>query len=208
MKTILLTGSTGFIGMHTAHPVSLYAATKKANEIIGHSYSQLYNISMTGLRFFTVYGPWGRPDMAPFKFTKAILNGETIQVYNHGEMQRDFTYVEDIVEGVYLTLKNRPEFNKEYNHQIPDPSGSSAPYSIFNIGNSKPVHLMEFIQSVERATGKKAKMDLMPMQPGDVHITYASTENLRRATGYNPSTGIQDGINAFVNWYKEFYGNG
>ncbi|UZS00163.1 NAD-dependent epimerase [Chondrinema litorale] len=190
---------------HTAHPVSLYAATKKANEVIGHSYSQLYQIPMTGLRFFTVYGPWGRPDMAPFKFTKAILNDETIQVYNHGEMQRDFTYVDDIVEGVCLTLEHIPTHNKGYSHVDPDPSSSSAPYRIFNIGNSKPVHLMDFIKSIEKATGKKAIMDLMPMQPGDVHITYANTTNLQRVTGYNPSTSIQDGINAFVEWYTQFY---
>ena len=139
---------------HTAHPVSLYAATKKANEVIGHSYSQLYQIPMTGLRFFTVYGPWGRPDMAPFKFTKAILEGETIQVYNHGDMQRDFTYVNDIVEGVFLSMEHIPKVNKDFDHYHTDPSSSSAPYRIFNIGNSKPVHLMDFIKAIETATGK------------------------------------------------------
>ncbi len=190
---------------HTAHPVSLYAATKKANEVIGHSYSQLYQIPMTGLRFFTVYGPWGRPDMAPFKFTKAILEGETIQVYNHGDMQRDFTYVNDIVEGVFLSMEHIPKVNKDFDHYHTDPSSSSAPYRIFNIGNSKPVHLMDFIKAIETATGKKADMNLMPMQPGDIHTTYASTENLQKATGYNPITSIEEGITEFVKWYKEYY---
>jgi len=190
---------------HTAHPVSLYAATKKSNEVIGHAYSQLYDIPMTGLRFFTVYGPWGRPDMAPFKFTKAILEGETIQVYNHGEMQRDFTYIDDIVEGVCRSMTHIPEKDEGYDHENPNPAGSSARYRIFNIGNSKPVHLMDFIRAVEKATGKKADMKMMDMQPGDVHITYADTSRLQELTGYNPSTDIQTGIDRFVGWYREYY---
>ena len=190
---------------HTAHPVSLYAATKKSNEVIGHAYSQLYSIPMTGLRFFTVYGPWGRPDMAPFKFTKAILDGDTISVYNHGEMQRDFTYVEDIVEGVCRTMLLPPAPDPRYDHGQADPSGSSAPYRIYNIGNSQPVHLMDFIGAVEKATATKANMEMLPMQPGDVHITYADTSKLRLATGYNPSTPLAKGISAFVKWYREYY---
>ncbi|UZR95499.1 NAD-dependent epimerase [Chondrinema litorale] len=189
---------------HTAHPVSLYAATKKSNEVIGHAYSQLYNISMTGLRFFTVYGPWGRPDMAPFKFTKAILEGKEIDVYNHGEMQRDFTYIDDIVEGVYKIMLSPSLVDSDYDHIHPSPASSSAPYRILNIGNSSPVHLIKFIKAIEQATGHKAKINMMDMQPGDVQTTYADTSKISNEINYKSKTNIQVGISKFVNWYSNF----
>ncbi len=175
----------------TDSPVSLYAATKKANELMAHSYSKLYNIPTTGLRFFTVYGPWGRPDMAPFLFMKAILNDEPIKVFNHGHMKRDFTYIDDIVEGVMKV--------------IPSPSDKQVPFRIYNIGNSTPVDLMDFIQTIEKEAGKKAIMNMVGMQPGDVTITYADTSHLEKDFGYKPSTKLSDGIAEFYKWYISYF---
>jgi len=187
------------------HPVSLYAATKKANELMAHTYSHLYGIPTTGLRFFTVYGPWGRPDMALFKFTKGILAGEPIQVFNHGKMIRDFTYIDDIVEGVIRVLDRPAAGDPAWDGVSPDPARSYAPYRVFNIGNNKPVQLLDFIHALERCLGKKAKMDLLPIQPGDVISTMADVSELERAVGFRPNTSIEDGIAAFVNWYKSYY---
>lgn len=187
------------------HPVSLYAATKKANELMAHTYSHLYNIPTTGLRFFTVYGPWGRPDMAIFLFTKAIHEGKPIQVFNNGNMQRDFTYIDDIVEGVYRCMIKPANANADFNNDMPDPASSYAPYKIFNIGNSKPVQLLDFIEALEAALGKKAKKQMMPMQDGDVPGTWASTELLNTNTNYKPSANISSGIDSFINWYLEYY---
>ncbi|WP_080531864.1 NAD-dependent epimerase [Alloalcanivorax xenomutans] len=183
------------------HPVSLYAATKKANELMAHSYSHLYSIPTTGLRFFTVYGPWGRPDMAPFKFAKAMLEGNSISVFNHGDMQRDFTYIDDIVEGVVRILDIIPAKGGAPN----SPDSSNAPFSIYNIGNGSPVDLMEFIKAIELATNRKSVCDFLPMQPGDVPRTWADTEALFEATGYRPQTGIEEGVARFVEWYRKFY---
>jgi UDP-glucuronate 4-epimerase len=183
------------------HPVSLYAATKKANEIMSHSYSHLYGVPTTGLRFFTVYGPWGRPDMAPFKFTKALLEGKPIQVFNHGDMQRDFTYIDDIVEGVVRILDVVPKPG----NSTDSPDSSTAPYALYNIGNGSPVALMEFIRAIETATGCKAKCDFQPMQPGDVPRTWADTEALFQTTGYQPQVGVEEGVKRFVDWYRGFY---
>ena len=180
---------------NTDYPVSLYAATKKSNEVLAHSYSHLFNIPTTGLRFFTVYGPHGRPDMAYFSFTKAILEGKPIDVYNNGNMKRDFTYVDDIVEGIIRLLKNKPTSNKS---KI---TTSNSPYRIFNIGNNKPVTLKRFIEAIEKATGKKAIKNYLPMQPGDVPITYANIDDLFDEIGFQPSTSIEDGIEKFVGWY-------
>ena len=190
----------------TDHPVSLYAATKKANELMAHSYAHLFRIPCTGLRFFTVYGPWGRPDMALFKFTKAILAGETIQVYNHGQMVRDFTYIDDIVEGVLRVIDRPAEVDASWSSANPTPDASSAPYRIFNIGNSEPVPLMRYIQAIETATGKKATMEMLPMQPGDVHATSADVHRLEALTGFRPSTSVEDGVATFVAWYRRYYG--
>ena len=187
------------------HQVSLYAASKKANELMAHTYSHLYNLPTTGLRFFTVYGPWGRPDMALFKFTKAILEGKTIQVYNYGNHRRDFTYIDDIVEGVIRTLDNVAKPNKSWNGSNPDPSTSRAPYKVYNIGAQTPVHLLTFIETLERALGIEAKKELLPMQPGDVPDTYADVSSLVEDTGYQPSTDVETGVNAFVDWYRDFY---
>ncbi len=187
------------------HPISLYAATKKSNELMAHTYSYLYNLPTTGLRFFTVYGPWGRPDMALFIFTKAILEGKPIQVFNNGEMERDFTYVDDIVEGIFRILMKEPEANANWSGTEPDPSSSPAPYRIFNIGNSKPVKLMDFIRAIEHETGKKAIVEMMPMQPGDVRRTWADVEDLINHVNYKPQTFIQEGIHAFMNWYLQVY---
>jgi UDP-glucuronate 4-epimerase len=183
------------------HPVSLYAATKKANELMAHTYSHLYGLPTTGLRFFTVYGPWGRPDMAPFKFTKALLEGRSIQVFNYGDMQRDFTYIDDIVEVVARILDVVPE--PVNNTDSPD--ASTAPYALYNIGNGSPVALMDFIRAIETATGCEAKCDFQPMQPGDVPRTWADTEALFQATGYRPQVGIEEGVKRFVDWYRGFY---
>jgi UDP-glucuronate 4-epimerase len=184
------------------HPVSLYAATKRANELLSHTYSHLYGVPTTGLRFFTVYGPWGRPDMAPFKFTKAIAEGKTIDVYNHGNMYRDFTYIDDIVEGI-VRVQNVIPARREVKRDTPNTS--DAPYSIYNIGNGSPVRLMDFINAIEEALGIEAKKNFMPMQPGDVPSTWASTEELFNATGYKPSYDIKEGVGNFVGWYKDYY---
>jgi UDP-glucuronate 4-epimerase len=184
------------------HPVSLYAATKRANELLSHTYSHLYDIPTTGLRFFTVYGPWGRPDMAPFKFTKAIAEGKPIDVYSHGNMYRDFTYIDDIVEGLVRVQDVIPSRDNTLRNV---PNASDAPYSIYNIGNGSPVRLMDFINAIEDALGVEAKKNFMPMQPGDVPSTWASTEELYKATDYKPSVDIRKGVDNFVNWYKDYY---
>lgn len=188
-----------------AHPVSLYAASKKSNELMAHSYSHIYGIPSTGLRFFTVYGPWGRPDMSPILFTDAILCDRPIKVFNNGNMLRDFTYIDDIVEGVIRTVDNVATPNSDWDTINPDPSSSPAPYRIYNIGNSNPVKLMDFIKCIENACGKEAQKKFMPMQPGDVYQTNADTSKLEAAVGFKPSKDIQEGINETVNWYREFY---
>jgi len=187
------------------HPVSLYAATKKSNELMAHVYSHLYNIPTTGLRFFTVYGPWGRPDMALFVFTKAILNDEPIKVFNYGKMERDFTYIDDIIEGVIRVISNPPKPNKNYDKLNPNPGTSYAPYKIYNIGNNKPVQLMEFIETLEKHLGKKAQKEYLPLQAGDVPKTYADVDDLIRDVGFKPDTSIDEGIGKFVKWYREYY---
>jgi UDP-glucuronate 4-epimerase len=187
------------------HPVSLYAASKKANELMAHCYAHLYGIPCTGLQFFTVYGPWGRPDMALFIFTKAILEGKPIEVYNHGRMARDFTYVDDIVEGVIRTLDHPATPNQTWSGDRPDPGTSSAPARIYNIGNHQPVELLRFIEVLEQAIGKQAKKKLLPIQPGDVPATYADIEDLSRDVGFKPVTPIEVGIPRFIEWYREFY---
>lgn len=188
------------------HPVSLYAATKKANELMAHSYSHLYGIPTTGLRFFTVYGPWGRPDMAYFSFTKAILEGRKIDIYNHGNMRRDFTYIDDIVEGVVHVLDKIPSGNTAWTGDHPDPGTSKAPYKIYNIGNNNPVQLMDFIGELEKHLGKTAIKNFLPMQAGDVTATYADVDDLVRDVGFKPATSIQVGLGRFANWYRLFYG--
>ena len=187
------------------HPMSLYAATKKSNELMAHTYSHLYGISTTGLRFFTVYGPWCRPDMALFLFTKAALEGRFIDVFNYGEMLRDFTYVDDIVEGVTRIIDNPAQPNPEWSGKQPDPSTSSSPYKIYNIGNNDPVKLMDFIEAIENALGKKIQKNMMPLQAGDVPETYANVDDLVRDLDYKPSTSVQKGIDNFVAWYREFF---
>ncbi len=187
------------------HPVSLYAASKKANELMAHTYSHLYGLPTTGLRFFTVYGPWGRPDMALFLFTEAILKGEPIKVFNHGKMRRDFTYVDDIVEGVVRVLDNTAAPNPAWSSDRPDPSTSAAPYRIYNIGNNSPVELMDMIGAVERALGQEAKKDFMPMQPGDVPATYADVDALVEDVGFKPETPLETGIGRFIEWYRAYY---
>jgi UDP-glucuronate 4-epimerase len=187
------------------HPVSLYAASKKANELMAHTYSHLYNLPTTGLRFFTVYGPWGRPDMAPFKFTKAISEGKPIDVYNYGNHRRDFTYIDDIVRGVIQATMHVAEPNKNWDAKLPSPSSSMAPYRLYNIGAQTPVHLLTFIEMIEKALGKSAEKNLLPMQPGDVPDTYADVESLVEAVGYRPTTTLEKGIEEFVKWYKSFY---
>lgn len=190
------------------HPVSLYAATKKSNEMMAHCYSHLFNIPTTGLRFFTVYGPWGRPDMALFLFTEAIIKGEPIKVFNYGDMQRDFTYVEDIVEGVNGIIHHPPKGDSTWDPENPDPALSSAPYRILNIGRNEPVKLMDFIEALEESLGIEAQKDLLPIQPGDVAATWASTERLTEITGYEPKVSVDEGIAKFVEWYREYYGVG
>jgi UDP-glucuronate 4-epimerase len=187
------------------HPVSLYAATKKANELMAHCYAHLYRVPCTGLRFFTVYGPWGRPDMALFLFTKAILEGRPIDVFNHGKMQRDFTYVDDIVEGVIRALERPAQSDATWTGDHPDPSTSSAPYRLYNIGNHQPVELLRFIAVLEEALGKKAEKNLLPLQAGDVPATYADVADLTRDVGFKPATPIEVGIPRFVQWYREYY---
>ncbi|VEA66167.1 dTDP-glucose 4,6-dehydratase 2 [Serratia plymuthica] len=187
------------------HPVSLYAATKKANELMSHSYSHLYGIPTTGLRFFTVYGPWGRPDMALFKFTKAILAGESIDVYNHGEMHRDFTYIDDIAEAIVRLQAVIPQADAAWTVEQGSLASSSAPYHVYNIGNSSPVKLMEYIHALEQALGIEARKNMLPMQPGDVLDTSADTADLYRIIGFKPETGVEEGVKRFVEWYKTFY---
>jgi len=216
VKHLLFASSSSVYGANTKlpfaetdnvdHPVSLYAATKKANELMAHSYANLYGIPCTGLRFFTVYGPWGRPDMAYFSFTRKILAGEPIPVFNQGRMIRDFTYIDDIVEGVVRILDQIPESNPAWRGDDPDPATSYAPYRIFNIGNNQPVELMHFIEVLERALGRKAQMEFLPMQDGDVKATMADTRAIEAAVGFKPSTTVEVGLERFVAWYRTYYG--
>ena len=187
------------------HPISLYAASKKSNELMAHTYSYLFNLPTTGLRFFTVYGPWGRPDMALFLFTKAILEGKPIDVFNNGDMKRDFTYITDIVEGVKRVIDNPPAGNPNWTGKKPHPSTSKAPYKVYNIGNNNPVRLLDFISAIEQALGMKAEKNFLPMQPGDVPATFADVLDLVEDLGYRPNTSIFKGVNEFISWYREFY---
>ncbi len=215
VKHLVYASSSSVYGLNTRmpfsvhdnvdHPLSLYAASKKANELMAHSYSYLYQMPVTGLRFFTVYGPWGRPDMALFLFTKAILQDEPIKVFNQGLMERDFTYVDDIVEGIVRLLPTLPQANPDWNGADPDPGSSPAPYRLYNIGNHSPVKLLDFIAMIEKALGRKARKELLPMQPGDVPATYADVEDLSRAVGFSPATPLEDGIEEFVKWYRSYY---
>ena len=189
------------------HPVSLYAASKKANELMAHTYSHLYGLPTTGLRFFTVYGPWGRPDMSPMLFADRISRGEPIDVFNHGHHSRDFTYIDDIVEGVIRTLDHPAEPDPAYNAELPNPGTSSAPYRVYNIGNDQPVQLMRFIELLERNLGRTVEKRLLPMQPGDVPDTWADVSALRRDVGYAPNTSIEDGVARFVRWYRDYHGS-
>lgn len=188
-----------------AHPVSLYAATKKSNELMAHAYSKLYNLPTTGLRFFTVYGPWGRPDMSPFLFMDAILHDRPIKVFNNGDMLRDFTYIDDIVEGVVRIANVIPTGNTDWNEENPDPATSPAPYRVYNIGNSQPTKLMDYINCIEKAIGREAKKDYLPMQPGDVYQTYADSSALAEATGFSPNTPLEEGINKTVDWFRNYF---
>ena len=188
------------------HPVSLYAASKKANELMAHTYSHLFGLACTGLRFFTVYGPWGRPDMALFLFTKAILEQNPIKVFNHGKMQRDFTYIDDIIEGVVRVMSRLPERNPAWSGDHPDPGTSYTGYKIYNIGNNNPVELMEFIRVIEKVLGREAQKEFLDLQPGDVPATYADVDDLIKDVGFKPSTSIDTGIRRFVEWFKEYYG--
>jgi len=187
------------------HPVSLYAASKKSNELMAHTYSHLYNIPTTGLRFFTVYGPWGRPDMSPILFAKAITEGEKLKVFNYGKHRRDFTYIDDIVEGVIRTLDNVAQPNEEWNGGTPDSASSKAPFRVYNIGNQTPVELLDYIETIEKHLGKTAEKELLPLQPGDVVDTYADVSDLVKDVGYKPNTTIDDGIKSFISWYKDYY---
>ncbi len=215
VEHLVYASSSSVYGLNTAmpysvhdnvdHPISLYAATKKANELMAHSYSHLYRLPTTGLRFFTVYGPWGRPDMAYFKFTKAILEGRPIEVYNHGKMRRDFTYIDDIIEGVLRVLDRIPEPNPAWDGALPDPGSSPAPYRLYNIGNHSPVELSRFIEALENAIGRKAEKIMRPMQPGDVPATYADVDDLVRDTGFAPKTSIEDGLARFAEWYRGYH---
>lgn len=215
VKNLIYASSSSVYGANTTkpfstsdnidHPLSLYAATKKSNELMAHTYSHLYNLPTTGLRFFTVYGPWGRPDMALFKFTKAIVNDEPIDVYNHGNMMRDFTYVDDIVEAISRLVEKPAKPNPAWSGGNPDPSSSYAPYKVYNIGNNSPVRLMEFVEAIEKRVGKTAKKNFMALQPGDVPETYANVEDLFKNIEFKPSTNIQDGVNKFVDWYLDYY---
>ena len=190
---------------NTNHPLSVYAASKKSNELMAHTYSHLYKLPTTGLRFFTVYGPWGRPDMALFKFTKSILDGKCIDVFNNGNHTRDFTYIDDIVKGVIKTLDNLATSNIDWNSDNPDPASSKAPWRIYNIGNNKPVKLMDYISALEKSLGKKAKINFLPLQLGDVPDTFADVDNLKTKFNYKPSTSINEGVSNFVKWYKDYY---
>jgi len=215
IKHLVYASSSSVYGMNTQmpfsvhhnvdHPVSLYAATKKSNELMAHAYSNLYAIPTTGLRFFTVYGPWGRPDMAYFSFTKAILDGKPIDVFNAGKMKRDFTYIDDIVDGVMRVLRKVPVPDPNWDGENADPGTSYAPYKLYNIGNNDPVELMHFINVLEECLGKKANMNMLPMQPGDVTATFADIDDLCTDTGFKPSTPIEKGLEYFVEWYKRYY---
>ena len=187
------------------HPLSVYSASKKSNELMAHAYSHLYGLPTTGLRFFTVYGPWGRPDMALFLFTKAILSNKKIQVFNHGKHQRDFTYIDDIVEGVIRTLDTPATCNLEWNSDQPDPGSSNAPWRVYNIGNNKPIELMDYIAALEKALGKTAEKEFLPLQAGDVPATYANVDDLVEQFDYKPSTSVEEGINRFVSWYRDYF---
>ena len=187
------------------HPLSVYSASKKSNELMAHTYSHLYRLPTTGLRFFTVYGPWGRPDMALFLFTKAILANEKIKVFNHGQHRRDFTYIDDIVEGIIHTLDNPATHNSDWDSEKPDPGTSDAPWRVYNIGNNKPVELMDYIAALEKALGKKAEKEFLPLQAGDVPETYANVDDLVEQFNYKPNTSIEDGINSFVSWYRDYF---
>jgi len=214
LKHLVYASSSSVYGMNTVmpfkvsdsvdHPVSLYAATKKANELMSHSYSHLYGLPVTGLRFFTVYGPWGRPDMAPIKFARAIMQGDSIQVNNNGDMARDFTYIDDIVEGVVRICDVQPEPIEDWTQLSGDASNSSAPYRLYNIGAGQPVNLLKFIETLETALGQKARKRMAPMQPGDVHKTWADTEDLFKATGYRPQVTLEEGIAKFAEWFKTY----
>lgn len=216
VKHLVYASSSSVYGANTAmpfsvhhnidHPVSLYAASKKSNELMAHSYSHLYNLSCTGLRFFTVYGPWGRPDMALFLFTRAILENKPIQIFNHGKMQRDFTYIDDIIEGVVRVMANLPQPNPAWSGKQPDPGTSYAPYKIYNIGNNSPVELMAFVKAIEEALGLTAEKEFLDLQAGDVPATYADVDDLMQDVGFKPETPIKTGIQRFVDWYREFYG--
>jgi len=188
------------------HPIALYAASKKSNELMAHAYSHLYGFSTTGLRFFTVYGPWGRPDMALFLFTEAILKGQPIKIFNHGKMIRDFTYIDDIVEGIFRVINQAPKGDASWNGEKPNPSSSSAPYRVYNIGNNNPINLMDFIAAIEKKLGKTAEKIMMPIQAGDVPATYADVSDLVKDLDYQPKTKIDMGINAFVDWFTKYYG--
>lgn len=215
VKNLIYASSSSVYGANTSlpfstsdnidHPISLYAATKKSNELMAHTYSHLFNLPTTGLRFFTVYGPWGRPDMALFKFTKNILNNEPIDVYNNGNMMRDFTYVDDIVEAISRLVERPAQPNKEWSGDNPSPDSSYAPYKVYNIGNNAPVKLMEFIEAIENRTGIEAKKNFMELQAGDVPQTYANVDDLFRDIDFKPQTNIQDGVNDFVDWYMKYY---
>ncbi len=215
VKHLVFASSSSVYGMNrrmpfsthhnTDHPVSLYGATKKANELMAHTYAHLYRVPSTGLRFFTVYGPWGRPDMAYFLFTKAIAEGRPIDVFNYGKMKRDFTYIDDVVEGMVRVLKRIPQPDPAWDDMDPDPSSSAAPYRIYNIGNNQPVELLRFIEIIEECLGKKAKKNFLPLQPGDVLATYADVDELARDAGFTPSTPIEEGIRRFVEWYRWYY---
>lgn len=212
---LIYASSSSVYGMNTSmpfsvhdnvdHPVSLYAATKKSNELMAHTYSHLYGLPTTGLRFFTVYGPWGRPDMALFLFTRAILAGEPIKVFNQGKMRRDFTFIDDIVEGIVRLIKKPAAENTQWDAKSPDPGTSSAPYRLFNIGNNQPVELMDFIAAIEAAVGAEAQKEFLPLQAGDVPATYANIDALSDYVGYRPGTPIEDGIGRFVDWYRSYY---
>lgn len=215
VRHLTYASSSSVYGLNTAmpfsvhdnvdHPVSLYAASKKSNELMAHTYSYLYKLPTTGLRFFTVYGPWGRPDMALYLFTKAILEGKPINVFNHGKMRRDFTYIDDIIEGVYRVMLRIPEPNPEWSGNTPDPGSSPAPYRIYNIGNNNTVELEQFITVLENALGKKALRNYMDLQPGDVPATYANVDDLVQDVGFKPDTSIEDGIAQFIAWYTDYY---
>ena len=216
VKHLVYASSSSVYGANTAmpfsihhnvdHPVSLYAATKKANELMAHTYSSLYGLPTTGLRFFTVYGPWGRPDMALFLFTRAILEGKPIDVFNHGRMRRDFTYIDDIVEGIVRVCDRVAVSNAAWSGDQPDPGTSYAPYRLYNIGNNSPVELLDFVETLERCLGKSAVKNLLPLQAGDVPATYADVDDLMADTGFRPVTGIEEGVSRFVAWYRAYYG--